>query len=114
MELSTFQKAQLGLVGILGVGGALFFVGFVAPFGGRHTSAGSVQSFEAREVSMIKGGETLSAHRATLYAIVLDAQTEPLLYQEPAAKPTLAKGQRVSVTWAKRGLFGKPLVYEVK
>jgi hypothetical protein len=114
MALSTFQKAQLGLIAILGLGGALFFVGFVAPLGGRQTSMGSVQGFQARAVSMVKGGETLSNHRATLYEIALDAQAEPVLYQEPVARPTLAKGQRVRVTWSKRGLFGKPLVYEVK
>lgn len=34
--------------------------------------------------------------------------------EEPSATPTLTKGQRVSVTWGKRGLLGKPLVYEVK
>ena len=114
MALSTFSKIQFGVAGLLVVAGAVFFVGFVAPIGGRQTSQGSVQSFQERNVSMVKGGETLSSHRATLYTIALENQTEPVLYQEPSATPTLAKGQRVSVTWGKRGLLGKPLVYEVK
>lgn len=36
------------------------------------------------------------------------------MYQAPSAAPTFANGQRVNVTWSKRGLFGKPLVLEMK
>lgn len=114
MAISTFSKIQFGLAGMLALGGAVFFVGFVAPLGGRQVSQGSVQGFEEREVSMVKGGETLSTHQAILYTIALEGQTEPVLYEEPSATPSLARGQHVSVTWGKRGLLGKALVYEVK
>jgi hypothetical protein len=114
MALGAFQKFQLGLIGLLGIGGAIFYVGFWAPFGGQQTTPGAVQSSEALDVSMVKGGETLSTHQATRYTIALDGLSEPAMYQEPSATPSFANGQRVSVTWAKRGLFGKPLVYGVK
>lgn len=114
MAVSAFQKLQFATIGLLGVSGAIFYVGFWAPFGGQQTTPGAVQSAQALDVSMVKGGETLSTHQATLYTIAVDGLAEPAMYQEPSATPSLANGQRVSVTWAKRGLFGKPLVYGVK
>lgn len=114
MAVSAFQKAQFAIIGLLAACAAVFYVGFWAPFGGKQTSNGAVQSSEALRVSMVKGGETLSSHDATLYAVALDGQSEPVMFQEPSATPTFAKGQRVSVTWSKRGLFGKPLVFEMK
>jgi hypothetical protein len=114
MAVSAFQKLQFATIGLLAIGGAVFYVGFWAPFGGRQTSTGAVQSAQALTVDMVKGGQTLSSHDATLYAVALDGQSEPVMFQEPSASPTFANGQRVSVTWSKRGLFGKPLVFEMK
>ena len=52
--------------------------------------------------------------QAVEYTIALDGLSEPAVYQESASKPNFANGQRVSVTWVTRGLFGKLLVYAVK
>jgi hypothetical protein len=114
--MSTFSKIKLAIAALTLLGFGLFYVGYVGQFSGEQTSKGSIESIDRVTNTLTKGGEKLSSYDAFSYAITIDSVDKSVIYEEPTVpngQPMFAKGEHVKVTWRKRGLLGKPLVFSV-